>query len=63
MDKSSKLQEQLIALPGKGEILCGEPSLIMGGELQRHLVKTNVNIRMLRPVRDSFQVEADLFGG
>jgi hypothetical protein len=41
------LGEGLIALAGEEEILFGDSSFIMGGELQRHLVKTNVDIRMV----------------
>ena len=41
------LGEGLIALAGKGKILFGDSSFIMGGELQRHLAKANVDIRMV----------------
>jgi hypothetical protein len=34
-------------LPGKGEVLFGDSTLIMRGQRQRHLVKTNINIRMV----------------
>jgi hypothetical protein len=36
-----------IGPPGKDEIFFCDSSLIMRGELQRHLVKTNVDIRMV----------------
>ena len=39
--------KDLIALPGKGEILVGDSSFIMRGERQRHLVKTYVDIRVV----------------
>ena len=88
--------ENLIAFPGKQEIFFGYSSLIMSGEHQRHLVITNVNIRMMihfqclfgnpaheiyahrellklecatdglhafGPIRNRFQVKADLFCG
>jgi hypothetical protein len=42
-----KLGENLIALPGKGEIFFSDSSFIMRGERQRHLVKTNINIGMV----------------
>jgi hypothetical protein len=44
---TQKLGEDLIALPGKGEIFSGDSSFIVGGELQRHLVKTNVDVGMV----------------
>ena len=42
--KCKKTEEDLIALPGNGEILFSDPASIMRGERQRHLVKTNINI-------------------
>jgi hypothetical protein len=42
-----KLGENPIAFPSEGEILFGDPTLIMRGQRQRHLVKTNINIRMV----------------
>src|ERR1035437_8069279 len=45
--RHKKLGEYLVALPGQGEIFSGNSSRIMRGELQRHLVKTNINIRMM----------------
>jgi hypothetical protein len=36
-----KLEEDLIASPGKEEIFSSEFAFIMGGELQSHLVKAN----------------------
>jgi hypothetical protein len=39
--------EDFIALLGQREILLGEASFIMRGKLQRHLVKTNLDIRMV----------------
>src|ERR1035437_4742046 len=45
--RHKKLGEDLIALPGEGEIFFGESAFIMRGERQRHLVKTNINIRMV----------------
>lgn len=37
----------LITLAGEGEILFGDSPFIMRGERQRHLVKTDVNVRMM----------------
>ena len=45
--RRKNLGEDRIALPGKGKILFGDSSFIMRGELQGHLVKTNVDIRMV----------------
>ena len=45
--QSGTLGKGLIALAGKEKILFGDSSFIMGGELQRDLVKTNVDIRMV----------------
>src|SRR5665647_3741117 len=45
--RHKKLGEDLVALPGQGEIFFGDSAGIMRGELQRHLVKTNINIRMV----------------
>ena len=42
-----KLGEDLIAMPGKGEIFSGDSAFIMRGERQRHVVITNINIRMM----------------
>jgi hypothetical protein len=42
-----QFREDLIALPGKREIFFCNSSLIMGGESQRHLIKTDVDIRMM----------------
>ena len=49
------LGEDVIALAGKGEILFGDSSFIVGGELQCHLVKPNVDVRMV--------IESLSFGG
>jgi hypothetical protein len=46
-----------IALPRQREVFSGNAAFIMGGERQRHLVETNVDIRMmlhfLRALRDA----------
>ena len=42
-----EVREDLIALPGQREILSGESAFVMRGQRQRHLVKTNINIRMV----------------
>ena len=51
-----KFYESFIALTGKGEIYFGESTFVMRGERQRHLVKTDINIRVvvnfLRPLGD-----------
>ena len=39
--------EDLIALPGEGEIFFGDSAFIVRSERQRHLTKTNVDIRMV----------------
>jgi hypothetical protein len=39
--------ENVIALPGEGEILLGNSSFIMRAKYQRHFAKPNVNIRMV----------------
>jgi hypothetical protein len=39
-----KTEEDLIALPGNGEILFSDPASSLRGERQRHLVQTNINI-------------------
>ena len=39
--------EDLIALPGKGEIFSGDSTVVMRGERQRHFVEPDVNIRMM----------------
>lgn len=49
--------ESHIALPRQREVFSGKAAFIMGGERQRHLVETNVDIRMmlhfLRALRDA----------
>jgi hypothetical protein len=45
--RHKKPGEDLIALPGKGEIVFGDSSFVMCGELQCYLVETNINIRMV----------------
>ena len=42
-----KLVVDLITLLGQREVLCGDSAFIMRGELQRHFVKTNINIGMV----------------
>ena len=42
-----KSGEDLVALPGKGEIFFSYSPFIMRGQRQRHLVKTYVNIRLM----------------
>ena len=37
----------LVTLPGPDEIFFGESAFIMRGKRQHHLVKTNINIRMV----------------
>jgi len=39
--------ENLVALARKGKILFRYPSFFMRGKRQRHLVKTNIYIRMM----------------
>jgi len=39
--------KDLIALAGKREIFCGDSRFIVGGELQCHFVKANVDVRMV----------------
>ena len=41
-------------MPGKEEIFFGDSSFIMRGERQFHLVKTNINIRMMIDFLSSF---------
>jgi len=41
------LGEDLVALAGKGDIFSGDPPFIMSGELQCHLIKTNIDVRMV----------------
>ena len=42
-----KLGENLITLPGKGKILFSNSTFVMRGKRQSHLVKANVDIRMM----------------
>jgi hypothetical protein len=55
--RHKKLSEDLVALPGQGEIFFGKPAFVMRGERQRHLVITDVNVGMvielLRPLGDA----------
>jgi hypothetical protein len=41
-----KLGENVITLPGKRKIFFGESPFIMRGQLQRDLIKANINVRM-----------------
>jgi hypothetical protein len=42
-----KLGEDVIALSGKRKIFFGDSPFIMRGQLQRNLIKANVNVRMV----------------
>lgn len=45
--RHKKPGENLIALPGSGEIFFRNSPFIMGGKRQRHLAKADVDIRMM----------------
>ena len=44
---AKKLGENLVALPGEGEVFFGEAALVMRAELQGHLVEADINVRMV----------------
>jgi len=45
--RTPKPGEDVITQPGQDEIFFGDSTFVMRGERQRHLVKTNINIRMM----------------
>jgi hypothetical protein len=45
--RRKKLGEDVIALSGKRKIFFGDSPLIMRGQLERDLIKANINVRMV----------------